>query len=318
MIIPTSSRHLTNTVLMVRPYDFTYNAQTGVDNEFQNVPQDASQITQKALQEFDHMVNLLQAEGIEVLVPPKANDGKTTPDAVFPNNWISTEHDGTVVLYPMAAENRRYEKRIADIEALFNTHQLYIKNIVNIGRMNETEYFLEGTGSMIIDHNTRTVYAALSQRCHPTQLDNFLRVRNYTKGILFKTQSSKGKPIYHTNVMLSIGEAFAVVCSACIPDDLERNYVLQHLQQAHEIIDISLEQMEKHMCGNILQLRNKNGIPVIVMSQNAYEGFTPAQRSRLSQHGKLLPVPLHTIETVGGGSARCMLAEVFLPKVAKI
>ena len=317
MIVPTSSRHLTDTLLMVRPYDFAYNDETGTDNEFQQSDFRGSpeEITAMALVEFDTMVRVLRDAGVYVLIPQQSTDGKKTPDAVFPNNWISTEHDGTVILYPMAATNRRSEKRIQDIEQLLIDNRFYIKNILNIGRMNETEYFLEGTGSMVLDHNARVVYAAQSKRCHPAQLDNFVRIRRYARGILFDTLSTHNKPIYHTNVMMSVGDQFAVICSACIPSMHEREEVLEQLRITHTLIDISYEQMEKHFCGNILHIKNTSGEPLIVMSENAYNGFTQAQRAILSEHGKILKTSLTTLETIGGGSARCMMAEIFLPKI---
>ena len=170
---------------------------------------------------------------------------------------------------------------------------------------------------MIIDHVNQVVYAAESQRCERAQFENFIHARRYLAGILFRTRSSSGKPIYHTNVMMSIGARFAVVCTDCIvPED--RAKVLDRLNATHEVIEISIPQMEQSFCGNILQLRSREGKPLIAMSERAFQGFTPAQRARLEGHGRLLPMPIPTIEEVGGGSIRCMLAEIFLPRLRPV
>jgi len=317
MFKPYRNQRLADTILMVEPHDFDYNEETGKDNEFQNEPApQISGINAKVMAEFREMTRRLEEEGVKVLVLGKSQAGwKKTPDAVFPNNWFSTERDGNVVLYPMLAENRRAEKRIKAVERLLEKNGFYIRNLINIGKFGETELILEGTGSMVIDHNNKVVYAAKSKRCHPIQFANFLDLRDYRKGVLFDTLSTGGFPIYHTNVMLSIGDSFAVICSSCIPDREERERVVDHLENSHHVIHISQEQMEKHFCGNILQLRNARKQSLIVMSQNAFNGFTPEQREDLARFGKLVPIELNTIETIGGGSARCMMAEVFLPSI---
>lgn len=307
-----------NTILMVRPYDFGFNEETGLDNEFQTQPTESeAEINKKANQEFQGMVDQLRSEGVNVLILEKPETAEQkTPDAIFPNNWFSTEHDGTLITYPMAAQNRRRERRVEDVEHLLNQNGYVVRNVINVGCINETERFLEGTGSMVIDHRAEVVYAALSNRCHPDQFDNFIRLRFYEKGILFNTQSSSGQPIYHTNVMMSIGEQYAVVCLDCIPDFNERDMVASTLKESFELIPITMDQMENHFCGNILQVNSRDGRPCIVMSQRAHEGFTDTQKNRLSAFGKLLPVNLDTIETIGGGSARCMMAEIFSRQVS--
>lgn len=317
MFKPFRNQRLADTVLMVEPHDFDFNAETGKDNEFQNEPApQIKDINAKSKVEFEQMVERLRGEGVRVLILGKSESSWIkTPDAVFPNNWFSTERDGNVVLYPMLAENRRAEKRITDVEDLLYENGFYIRNIINVGRLGESELILEGTGSMIIDHANRVVYAAKSKRCHPVQFGNFLDLCEYRKGILFDTKSSGGIPIYHTNVMLSIGDSFAVICSECIPDEAERKRVVENLENSHHVIHITQEQMEKHFCGNILQLRDADRQPLTVMSRNAYNGFTPSQRADMSRFGRLVPIPLDTIEKVGGGSARCMMAEVFLPSI---
>ncbi|MDT8370178.1 MAG: arginine deiminase-related protein [Longimicrobiales bacterium] len=307
---------LADCVLMVRPVDFRYNDETGQDNEFQQAPRMSNEeLNAVVMAEFAGMVEVLRDEDIDVLVLEK-NRGIVveTPDAVFPNNWFSTEHDGTLIFYPMLAENRRAEKRVIDVEDLLVRRCYCVRNLINIGYYRRQQPALEGTGAMVIDHSEEIVYAAESLRCDPGQFKNFLHARHYREGILFRTASSTGRPIYHTNVMLSIGDHYAVVCSEAIPDEAERNEVLERLGRAHHVIEISMEQMEKHFCGNILQLRNRAGEPLTVMSARAYEGFTEAQRADLVRCGRLVTVEIPTIEEVGGGSARCMMAEIFLPR----
>ncbi len=306
----------TNTILMVRPYDFGFNEQTGLDNEFQRRLEASEEaINQKANAEFQAMVDTLRAEGVTVLIleKPEKSYGKT-PDAIFPNNWFSTEHDGTLITYPMAAMNRRHERRPGDVEKLLRANGYKIRNVINVGHLDEANHFLEGTGSMIIDHRAEVVYAARSSRCDDQQFDNFIRLRFYEQGILFNTKSSKGRPIYHTNVMMSIGDKFAVICLDCIDDPTEKERVKTSLENSFEIIEISMDQMENYFCGNILQINSAGGTPLIVMSKRAFSGFTPAQIQRIEIYGKILAVDLTTIEAVGGGSARCMMAEIFSEK----
>jgi len=306
----------TNTILMVRPYDFGFNEETGLDNEFQQrLDYSEEEINKKANCEFQAMVDMLRSEGVTVLIleKPEVSYGKT-PDAIFPNNWFSTEHDGTLITYPMAAMNRRHERRPRDVEKLLRANGYKIRNVLNVGALDEGTHFLEGTGSMIIDHRQEVVYAARSNRCDEGQFDNFIRLRFYRQGIMFNTKSSRGTSIYHTNVMMSIGNAFAVICLDCIPDKTEREQVKESLETSFDLIEISMDQMENSFCGNILQVNSAGGTPLIVMSKSAYAGFDENQISQLKPHGKILPVDLTTIESIGGGSARCMMAEIFSEK----
>jgi hypothetical protein len=313
--------------MMVRPVDFAFNEQTATDNEFQNVPtRRAEEINSAALSEFEKSVQALRDEGVNVIVLERPNEtsaarGKKLPDAVFPNNWIGTHPDGNIVLYPMATPNRRDETlRRKEVQQLLHDSGFAIKNVIQIGRDNEDEQFLEGTGSMVIDHCSRTVYAALSVRTNGEQLDNYVRTtRYYKKTVTFDTKSSSGLPFYHTNVMMSIGDKFAVICSDCIVDNEvnTRQQVLETLKQdGKEVIEISLEQAEKFFCGNILQVKSATtDQSVIAMSESCLEGFTSEQLNTLRKYGKIVPFPIaETIEFVGGGSARCMLAEIFLPR----
>lgn len=319
--------HITDTVMMVRPVDFAFNEQTATDNEFQNVPtRRAEEINSAALAEFERSVQALRDEGVNVLVLEKPSEksaafGKKLPDAVFPNNWIGTHPDGNVVLYPMATPNRRDETlRSKEVQRLFFDNGFDVKNVIQVGRDQEDEHFLEGTGSMVIDHCSRTVYAALSVRTNEQQLDNYVRTtRYYRKTVAFDTKSSSGLPFYHTNVMMSIGDKFAVICSDCIVDNEvnTKQGVIETLKQdGKEVIEISLEQAEKFFCGNILQVKSATtGQSVIAMSESCLEGFTSQQLDTLRKYGKIVPFPIaETIEFVGGGSARCMIAECFLPK----
>ena len=307
-----------DTILMVRPRDFGYNEETGLDNEFQNRPEDGQQnlepgrINEQANQQFAAMVKGLRKNGITVLVlEPPVNADISTPDAIFPNNWFSTEHDGTLLTYPMMARNRKAERRLEDVEKLLNENGYTIRNCIHVGRLDEPAKFLEGTGVLIIDHVDEVVYAARSDRCHADQFENFIRLRFYKQGILFDTRSSSGNPIYHTNVMMSLGDQYAVICADCIVDPASRKTVLDTLNRSFDVMEISQEQMERHFCGNILQVRNKKNEPFIVMSDNARKGFTGDQIRFLEQYGTILSFDLSTIERIGGGSARCMMAEVF-------
>ncbi len=306
----------TDTILMVRPYDFGFNEETGLDNEFQKrLNLSEEEINKKANAEFQAMVDTLRAEGVTVLIleKPETSYGKV-PDAIFPNNWFSTEHDGTLITYPMAAMNRRYERRPEDVEKLLRANGYKIRNVINVGQLDETTHFLEGTGSMIIDHRAEVVYAARSNRCDDQQFDNFISLRFYEQGIMFNTKSSKGTPIYHTNVMMSIGDKFAVVCLECIHDKVEKQRVKSSLEAFFDIIEISMDQMENSFCGNILQVNSAGGTPLIVMSKSAFKGFSSDQIKQLEIYGKILPMDLTIIESVGGGSARCMMAEIFSEK----
>jgi len=353
-------KHTANAVMMVRPVHFEFNPETAVDNEFQNDTAgqlNSEYVTEAALLEFAKSVEILQNEGIEVLVLEKSHLKSEstectesscikTPDAVFPNNWFGTTRDGKVIVYTMATENRRAEtRRLSDVMQMlhergfeFDENPLIMSSDANEeGQQEEqskdisSDEILEGTGAMVIDHIGGIVYAAKSVRCSPKALDRFMQLRShqFSESVLFETKSSTGKEIYHTNVMMSIGSNFAVVCSESIVEHeessaqnanvnsccLSRSQVLSKLALDRTVIDISFEQAERHFCANILELRGHNDEPKIVMSTSAYNGFTPEQRAQLEKCGKLVPIPIaDAIEFVGGGSARCMLAEVFLPK----
>lgn len=311
-------RQLTSTVLMVRPVDFAFNEQTASDNEFQHTPSAQIDVNATALKEFADSVELLRAAGVKVLVLEKNETATTkTPDAVFPNNWISTEENGSVVLYPMYAPNRQAEAlRWPDVEKLFIDNGLAVKNAIYLGGTHHKRSVLEGTGSMILDRVNKVVYASRSVRTQEDQLQNFVETLGYQQSVVFDAVSSNGKDFYHTNVVMSLGDKFSVICTDCVAKPEEKKAVLAALASRGEVIEITWEQTEKSFCGNILQLATADGGSVIVMSASALAGFTEAQRQTMSKYGKLLALPINTIEYVGGGSARCMIAEVFLPQNA--
>lgn len=298
---------------MVRPTDFAFNEETAKDNEFQQ-KNTGGNIRSQVLEEFEQAVSTLKANGIEVLVVEKESGYPEMPDAVFPNNWFGTDEEGNLHVFPMKTPNRKAEtSQFAQVCTLLSAHKFLIQkefiweNILGEGAV------LEGTGSLIFDKTNQAVYAAISERTQKSAAEQFAQKMDY-EPVLFQTRSSKGFPYYHTNVVMSIGEKMAVVCLECIPSLVERETVRFKLSQTHHLITISKEQLEKNYCGNILQVKNKEGQVFTVMSQLAYEGFTPEQKERMKAFGTLLPIPIPTIEKVGGGSIRCMMAEIFNPK----
>ncbi|EGR4343977.1 amidinotransferase [Vibrio cholerae] len=313
MLIPRSAAQTARAVVMVPPKEFGFNAQTAQDNAFQNpLALSAETILQRAMSEFNAMVNGLRQAGVDVVIFDYPLGQGETPDAVFPNNWFSTTEAGELFLFPMACTNRRLEVRP---EALIDTLQkqgFAVKKQHSLLAFTEQQAFLESTGVMVMDHPNRTIYAGLSQRCDREVLEVYAEQIGYSRVVSFQTRLPSGSPIYHTNVMMAIGEHFCVICDEAIPE-YERRFVVKSLAKDKQVISISIEQMN-HFCGNILQLETADGQKVIAMSQSAYEAFTLTQLNQLATHGKLLPFAVPTIETIGGGSVRCMLAELFLPK----
>jgi len=302
--------------MMVRPVDFTFNEQTADDNEFQHqLPGTKSEITEKALAEFDNAGAVLSSKGIKVLVLNSEEGSPKTPDAVFPNNWISMHEGGSIILYPMLAPNRRLEtERYSQVQRLLLQNGIMIMGTQDYRWKAMDGHYLEGTGSMIFDHPNKIIYASLSVRTNVETLAEIKNALDYDRVIVFKSASSSGKEFYHTNVILSIGENHVIICAEAIPDPEERQWVLDSLAKHREVITISLEQTEKHFCGNSLQLKNSAGERFIIMSENAANALTIEQKEQLKPHGELIGLPIPTIEYIGGGSARCMIAEVFLPK----
>lgn len=298
----------TNHLLMIRPVDFKFNTQTAGNNKFQ---QESSQsdVQKLALAEFDGFVAMLRANGVDVMVIDDTLE-PATPDSIFPNNWISFHEDGSVFLYPMFSENRRAERRKDIIEQLGERFEL--NHVGDLSFFEQQVLFLEGTGSMVLDRLHKIAYACLSVRTDEQVLDNFCMLTGYTP-FTFQAIDQSRFPIYHTNVMMCIGDDFAVVCFESIPDALEREELRHSFLNTHkEVIEISFDQMNQ-FAGNMLQVKSNTGESLLVMSEQAYLSLNESQVSSLEKYCKLIYAPLYTIEKNGGGSARCMLAEVHLP-----
>lgn len=306
----------TNSILMIRPINFRMNEQTAVNNYYQEaLDLKNAEINKKAQFEFDTYVDKLRSHGIEVIVISDTDDFDT-PDALFPNNWISFHEDGTVALYPMFAENRRHERR-EDILDVLEEKGFLIENVVDYTSAEEEEIFLEGTGSLLLDRVNKKAYCALSPRADEDLFIEFCEDFEYTPVIFtaYQTVEGKRKPIYHTNVMMCLAETFAVICLDTIDDKQERKNVIKHLKEDRkQIIEITENQVT-HFAGNMLQVKGSNNERFLVMSQAAFDCLTLTQIQQITKHCKIISSSLETIETCGGGSARCMMAEIFLPKI---
>lgn len=291
---------------MIRPVGFAFNEETAVNNSFQS--KGAGQEAQAAaIREFNGLAELLQRNGIQVTIVDDTPEPHT-PDSIFPNNWISFHEDGTMVLYPMFAQNRRKERKRHVIDEI-ERHRKATRTIDLTGFENR-EIFLEGTGSMVLDRDNRIAYACLSPRTHTEALEAFCRETGY-RSVTFTAVDQAGSPIYHTNVMMCVAEGYAIVCLDSIPDAIERKKVETEMNNTgHEIITISLGQVN-HFAGNMLQVHNQDGKKFLVMSSQAYDSLTAEQVAAIERHNPILHSPLTTIETNGGGSARCMMAEVY-------
>lgn len=303
----------TNTVLMIEPIAFGYNAQTAENNYFQ-VEQKDDGVQQKALSEFQGFVEKLKSHGINVITI-KDTLVPHTPDSIFPNNWVSFGDDGTVVLYPMFAQNRRVERR-DDILDTIKKLGFSISKVDDRSGSEAQNLFLEGTGSMIFDHDNKIAYGSVSLRLDEQLFRDFCKDYHYKAVVFhsFQTFENERLPIYHTNVMMCVADRYAVICLDCIDDLAERQSVVDVLMQSgKEIIEISEKQMQQ-FAGNMLQLRNDGGQTFLIMSQSAYQSLSEDQITKIEQYSEIIYSDLETIETNGGGSARCMLAEVFLPR----
>jgi len=304
----------TSNILMVRPASFRLNEETVVNNYFQSETQlDPRMVVGAAQREFDEFVALLRANGVNVIVAEdiKEND---TPDALFPNNWISMHEDGKVGLYPMFAENRRRERR-DDILDVLEENGFEIREIIDYSSAEEEEIFLEGTGSLILDRENSIAYCALSDRADEELLIEFCEDFEYTPVIFgaFQTSENKRLPIYHTNVMMCVADLFAVICLESIDDKKERKAVKEQIKSTGKRIVAITEKQMHEFAGNMLQVKTKNG-PALVMSDRAYRSLQPDQIKTLESFGSIIHPKLEIIETCGGGSARCMMAEIFLPQ----
>ena len=303
-----------DTVLMIRPACFGYNPETSASNAFQQ--QDDSDpvlIKSSALKEFDDLVSKIRGSGVRVIVIEDTPD-PVTPDAIFPNNWISTHHDGTVILYPMLAPSRRLERRSDILVTLQNDNHFNIQNIRDLTAYEKSSVFLEGTGSIVFDYSNKKAYANFSLRTHWTALSEACDILNF-EPVVFQAKDKDGLDIYHTNVLMCIGEQFAVICLDVITDPIMKENVIHELENSgHEIIEISYEQMTS-FAGNMIELKNRNDKSILVMSDAAFLSLKDEQKHTLEKYASLVHPNLTTIEKYGGGSARCMIAGIFLPKV---
>lgn len=297
-------------ILMIRPASFGFNAETAANNVFQTAPETLTQqqVQQKAVEEFDNFIDTLRKKKIEVIVvQDTANPPK--PDAIFPNNWFCTLSDGSVCVFPMYAVNRRIEKRDDLLQML--TEKFKVRDVEDWSEYEAEHLFLEGTGSMIIDHAYKIIYACISPRTNKTVLEKFAHAHGY-KAMLFHSKDEHKTDVYHTNVIMHLGDGYAVICMESIPDETERIALSQLLiSTGHEIIPITFEQVRKY-AGNMLQVQNKSGKKFTILSRSAYMSLTSEQKKIFNYHTTLLPIDINTIETVGGGSVRCMMAEIFL------
>lgn len=309
-------KQTTNSILMIRPVAFRMNEQTAVNNYYQKVLDGLSPetVNAKAQQEFDTFVNKLRKAGVDVIVVEDTLE-PNTPDSIFPNNWISFHENGDVALYPMFAENRRAERR-EEILDILEDEGFKINQIVDYTSAEEDNVFLEGTGSLLLDRENGKAYCALSPRADEEVMIEFCEDFELTPVIFeaFQTVNGERKLIYHTNVMMCLGDTFAVICADCIDDKKERKMVLDSLRGDDKEIILITEDQVNNFAGNMLEVKGKNDQRFLVMSESAYKSLTKKQIAQLEAHVEIIHSSLDTIEACGGGSARCMMAEIFLPK----
>lgn len=301
---------------MVRPAAFGFNEETAVNNYFQSDPRIRHEdplaigVQKKALAEFDNMVQLLRSHDINVLIIEDTKE-PAKPDAIFPNNWLSTSPDGLVSVFPMYAPNRRTEKREEILSQLAN--EFVIRDVQDWSDYEVEGKFLEGTGSMILDYENKMIYACISERTNLSVLEKYAMTNGY-QAIVFMATDKNGMPVYHTNVVMTLGEGFCVLCEEAIEEEWELIAVRQLLESTHHnIIAITREQMH-HFAGNMLQVKNTKGEKYLILSQTAYDSLRKEQRQMLEAYSLLLPIAIPTIEEVEGGSVRCMMAEIFLER----
>ena len=298
----------TQHILMIRPVNFKFNEQTAGNNKFQEAS-DQSELQQQALNEFDGFVNMLRKNGVDVTVIDDTLN-PATPDSIFPNNWISFHDDGSVFLYPMFSENRRWERRQDILDTI--SQKFEVKHLTDLSFFEQQVAFLEGTGSMVLDRENKIAYACLSVRTDQHVLDNYCMLSGY-QSVSFQAIDQSRFPIYHTNVMMCVGDQFAVVCLESISNKEEKEDVIKSLiRTGKQIIEIDFNQMN-HFAGNMLQVKNNENESLLVMSEQAYKALNETQINTLAKYAKIIHAPLYKIEQNGGGSARCMLAEVHLP-----
>ena len=311
------NQQLTDTLLMIRPVKFGYNVETAVNNHYQQFLSglSAEEIQQRARQEFDAFVALLRAHEVNVITVEDTPE-KDTPDSIFPNNWISFHDDGTVVTYPMWAPNRRLERREDIIGILQREHSFLIARKIDYSHFENEEKYLEGTGSVVLDRQNRIAYACVSPRTHLNLLEEFCAEFGFRPVAFHASQMTERgfAEIYHTNVMMSIGEDLAIFCGDAVRNKWDRTQVLDVIRQSGKEVMLITEAQCNHFAGNMLQVKSRSGEKLLVMSEQAYRSLTAEQVQQLERRTALLYSSLATIEFCGGGSARCMMAEVFLPK----
>lgn len=313
----SKSSSITDTVLMIKPIGFSYNTETAVNNYYQKPPleSDAAYIQEKALKEFENFVSTLKDKGINVIAVEDTSE-PATPDSVFPNNWISFHEDGSVAIYPMFAENRRRERR-EDILTILEDRGFQINKLIDYSKYEYMESFLEGTGSMNLDRSNKKVYCALSPRSDYLLLEKFCGDFDYTPVVFTAYQwiEDKRLPICHIDTFMALGERFAIICSEAIDDIEEREKVLSYLKtDGKTIIDITEEQAEK-FAGNALQLKSNSEKRYLILSKTAKDSLTQKQIDTIEESSEILSVDIETIQNYGGGGVRCMMAEIFLPKL---
>ncbi len=304
---------LASTVLMVRPVRFEDNPQTAASNRFMGKTDAAPDEQQHAaLREFEGLVTALRGAGVAVIVVDDTPEPHT-PDSVFPNNWVSFHADGRVVLYPMEAPNRRAERRVDVIDKLVEEHGFQVAEIVDLTSHEDDGVFLEGTGSMVLDRSNRVAYACVSSRTSLDALGDFAQRLDYDV-VVFDAVDRDGMPIYHTNVLMNVGEQLAVVCADAIPRAEQREAVIERLRDTgHEVVLLNFDQLDA-FAGNMLELRAADGNRVLAMSDQAYASLDAEQRETLEANARIVTAPIDLIEASAGGSVRCMLAEIHLPR----
>tara|TARA_Y100000782_G_scaffold34562_1_gene38716 strand:+ start:3485 stop:4399 length:915 start_codon:yes stop_codon:yes gene_type:complete len=300
----------TQAVFLVRPAHFSYNDEAAETNAFQNKPGNTATVNTEALEEFNAFADKLRAHRVEVNVFDDT-PYPIKPDAIFPNNWISLHDNGLAILYPMAVYNRRHELRGDIVQELQHTYQL--ERVLDLSKYEKDGRFLEGTGSIVFDRANKTAYACLSPRTDKGLLEEVCAELGYAS-VAFYAHDENGKEIYHTNVMMCIGSQFAAVCLDSITNLAERKNVVAQLENSgHEVIDITYAQMNR-FAGNMLELKTATGEAVLALSQSAFDALNAAQKTAIERYCQLVPLPIPTIENIGGGSARCMIAEIFCSK----
>ena len=304
----------TNSILMIRPINFGYNEETAQDNHYQIKDSIIKNSNKSAQKEFDNMVNNLRQNGISVHVF-QDDEKDYTPDSIFPNNWVSFHENGDLGLFPMYAENRRLERRQEVLEFLEN-EGFTISNIVDYSGAESENKFLEGTGSMILDRENRVAYCSISNRSNEDLFIEFCEDFEFTPVLFnsFQTVGNKRLPIYHTNVMMCIATDYVIICLDSIDDKNQRKNVSDFINQSEKkLIEISEKQVES-FAGNMLELVNENNESVLVMSKSAEDSLNQNQKNIITNYSRIVSCDINTIEVCGGGSARCMMAEIFLPK----